>query len=222
MRNANIRVSATLVGVVGAITSLLTLIGARAAHAVPINATPGAITCKVGEPGRVGSDFEDFLDPETNQSEIDLGSLDDVACGRNDPSIGDPPPLVPPDVTHFPFPGDRDIVLHGLFELHGMYGFFNDGRYGVYNLHGIYNVQGILHDGNYYNFDRFGDAAPPRTVPEPVTEWLLGSGLLVLLGAARRKHCRILWPGRCKQSEGYHGRTGTSETVCERSQQPKQ
>src|SRR4051812_40104039 len=125
MYNASIQTLTPRANVVGAIASLLILIGAGAAQAVPINPAPGAITCKVGEPGRVGGDTEGFFDPELNGGlggpEIDLGGFNGVDCGPTDPGVGDPPPPVPPDFTRFPFPGDRDIVLHGLYELHSMY-----------------------------------------------------------------------------------------------------
>jgi hypothetical protein len=68
-----------------------------------------------------------------------------------------------------------------------MYGFENNGVYGVYNLHGVYDVDGILFDATVYNYDRYGDAHPPILVPEPNTALLFGTGLLGLLGMARRR-----------------------------------
>jgi hypothetical protein len=68
-----------------------------------------------------------------------------------------------------------------------MYGFFNNGVYGVYNLHGVYDVHGILVDGTVYNYDRFGDAHPPILVPEPAAALLFGTALLGLLGVARTR-----------------------------------
>ena len=132
----------------------------------------------------MGEDFEGFFDPELNGGkgglEIDLGSFDSVDCGPNDPTqpLPLPPTLIPFSLESRPvvivddvalrYPGPTDLVLHGRYILHGMYGFFNNGVYGVYNLHGVYDVQGILIDGTVYNFDRFGDAHPPILVPEPI------------------------------------------------------
>ncbi len=167
------------------------ILASGAAQAAPINPIPGAITCTVGEPGGVGDDFDGFLDPETGKPEIELEGFDSVECGPNTDFTPEPPNPLPPVADPFPYPGEKtDDHLHGLFELHGMYGFFNNGVYGVYNLHGIYNVQGILHDGAVYNFDRFGDAAAPSAVPVPAAAWLFGSGLLGLAGVARRKVAR--------------------------------
>lgn len=170
------------------VASLVTLVAVGEAQAVPINSAPGAITCTVGEPGGVGDDFEGFLDTTTGQPEIELEGFDSVECGPNEPGV-EPPPPMPPIDDPLVFVNDRpyltaaytDIDLHGLYRLHGMYGFYNNGVYGVYNLHGTYNVQGILHDGILYNFDRYGDAAAPLLVPEPTAAWLLGAGLLGLL-----------------------------------------
>ena len=67
-------------------------------------------------------------------------------------------PLVSLDGVRYRSPGPTDLVLHGRYILHGMYGFVNNGVYGVFNLHGVYDVQGILLDATVYNFDRFGDA----------------------------------------------------------------
>jgi hypothetical protein len=68
-----------------------------------------------------------------------------------------------------------------------MYGFKNNGVYSVYNLHGVYDVDGILFDGTYYNYDRFGDAHPPILVPEPTAALLLGTALWGLLASARKR-----------------------------------
>jgi hypothetical protein len=180
--------------------SLFILVAADRARAVAINTTPGAITCKVGEPGGVGDDFEGFLDATTGKAEFELEGFDNVDCGPNDPP--EPPPPLPPELVPFSldsrpvvivddvalrYPGPTDLVLHGRYILHGMYGFFNDGVYGVYNLHGVYDVQGILVDGTVYNYDRFGDAHPPILVPEPTAALLFGSALLALLSVARRR-----------------------------------
>lgn len=119
--------------------SLFILVAADGARAVPINSTPGAITCKVGEPGGVGEDFEGFFDPELNDGkgglELDLGSFDSIDCGPNDPT--QPPPLPPPlpptllpfslesrpvvivDDVALRYPGPTDLVLHGRYILHG-------------------------------------------------------------------------------------------------------
>lgn len=183
------------------VACLFTLLAGRGAWAVPINSIPGAVTCKVGEPGQVGDDFEGFYDPELNGGkgglEIDLGSFDGVDCGPNVPGV-EPPPLHPIsdagrksifiNGVRYLLPGDNDILLHGRYILHGMYGFFNNGVYGVYNLHGVYDVQGSLLDGKVYNFDRFGDAhAPIPFVPEPTAAVLLGSGLLGWWAGTRRR-----------------------------------
>jgi hypothetical protein len=183
------------------LASLFTSMAADGARAVPINSTPGAITCKVGEPGSVGGDFEGFFDPELGGLEIDLGSFDNVDCGpNNDPP--EPPPPPPPELIPFSlesrpvvivddvalrYPGPTDLVLHGRYILHGMYGFFNNGVYGVYNLHGVYDVQGILVDGTVYNYDRYGDAHPPILIPEPTAAVLSGTALLGLLSLARTR-----------------------------------
>jgi hypothetical protein len=171
-------------------------LSADQARAVSINPIPGAITCKVGEPGGVGEDFEGFFDEETGGLEIELEGFDTADCGPNEPGVEPPPPLPHPvddhpvviveGVRHRTL-GDTDLVLHGRYILHGMYGFVNDGVYGVYNLHGVYDVDGILHDATVYNFDRFGDAAPPVLVPEPTAALLFGTALLGLLRVARRR-----------------------------------
>ncbi len=179
------------------LASLFNLVAAEQARAVAINSNPGAFTCKVGEPGGVGDDFEGFLDPTTGKAEFELEGFDNVECGPNDPA--EPPPPLPPTLLPFSlesrpvvivddvallYPGSTDLVLHGRYILHGMYGFVNNGVYGVYNLHGVYDVQGILVDGTVYNFDRFGDAHPPILVPEPSRVLLFGTALLGLLGVA--------------------------------------
>jgi hypothetical protein len=178
------------------VASLFTLAAADGAWAVAIDSTPGAITCKVGEPGRVGDDFEGFLDPQTNGPEIELEGFDSVDCGPNVPGVEPPPlnPLSPGDRSMFfvdgvlyAFPGPTDLVLHGRYLLGGMYGLLNDGVYGVYNLHGIYDVHGTLIDGTVYNFNRFGDAHPPILVPEPTAALLLVTGSLGLLSVARKR-----------------------------------
>lgn len=141
------------------VASVFTLTAAGAAQAVPINTMPGQTTCKIEEPGGVGGDYEGFLDPTTGQSEIELEGLDGVECGINDPAIdGDTPPPPPVPPTVDPFP------YPGAPDI---------------------DLQGILNDGDSHNI--VGDPAAPSIVPVPAAAWLFASGLLGLVGIARRK-----------------------------------
>jgi hypothetical protein len=179
--------------------ALVILLAPQRARAVAINPIPGAVTCQVGEPGGVGDDFEGFVTPDKNgapELDVELEGFDEVECGPSNPGVEVPRllplslqdrPVVSLDGVRYRSPGPTDIVLHGRYILHGMYGIINNGVYGVYNLHGVYDVDGILLDATVYNFDRFGDAHSPILVPEPTAAVLFGTALLGLLGVARKR-----------------------------------